>query len=100
LNCNLCSLLIDRLKIHRFFSSICFTDPSGAAILTAVISLAAPLGISTIAAGVETENQRLFLHQSRSIAVQGYLIGRPSQIWLSLPSWPGRPTTATGPCPS
>jgi EAL domain-containing protein (putative c-di-GMP-specific phosphodiesterase class I) len=60
---NLCSLLIDRLKIDRFFASTCLTDPSGAAILTAFFSLAPSFGISTIAAGVEMEDQRLFLLQ-------------------------------------
>lgn len=96
----MCSLLIDRLKIDTFFLCTCLTAPSGAAILTAVISLAPSLGISTIAAGVETEDQRLFLLQQGSDEVQGSLMGRPSQIWPSLPSWPGRPAAATGPCPS
>ena len=54
----MCSLLIDRLKIDTFFLCTCLTAPSGAAILTAVISLAPSLGISTIASGVETEDQR------------------------------------------
>jgi EAL domain-containing protein (putative c-di-GMP-specific phosphodiesterase class I) len=93
-------LLIDRLKIDRFFLSTCLSDPSAAAILTAVISLAPSFGISTIAAGVETEDQRLFLLQQGSDEVQGSLMGRPSQIWPSLRSWPGRPAAATGPCPS
>ncbi len=93
-------MLIDRLKIDRFFLSSCLTDPSGTAILTAIISLALSFGISTIAEGVETEDQQLFLLQQGSDEVQGSLMGRPSQIWLSLPSWPGRPAAATGPCPS
>jgi EAL domain-containing protein (putative c-di-GMP-specific phosphodiesterase class I) len=93
-------LLIDRLKIDRFFPSTCLSDPSGATILTAVISLAPPLGFSTIAAGVETEDQRLFPLQQGSDEMKGSLMGRPSQIWPSLPSWPGSPEAATGPCPS
>jgi EAL domain-containing protein (putative c-di-GMP-specific phosphodiesterase class I) len=93
-------LLIDRPKIDRFFAITCLSDPSGATILTAVISLAPPLGISTIAAGVETEDQRLYLLYQGSDEMQDYLMGRPSQIWPSLPSWPGRPAAAAGPCPS
>jgi EAL domain-containing protein (putative c-di-GMP-specific phosphodiesterase class I) len=92
--------LINRLKIDRFFASTCLSDPSGATILTAFISLAPSFGISTIAAGVEAEDQRLILHLPRYVEMQGSLMGRPSQIWLSLPSWPGRPAAAAGPCPS
>ena len=93
-------MLIDRLKIDIFLPSTCLTDPSGAAILTAIISLAFSFGISTLAEGVETEDQQLFLLQQGSDEVQGSLMGRPFQIWPSLPAWPGRPAAATGPCPS
>lgn len=54
---------IDRLKIDRSSVVICLTDPSGAAIVTAIICLARSLGITTIAEGVETGHQRLFLLQ-------------------------------------
>ena len=97
---NLRSFLIDRLKINGTFVTTCLTDPSGAAVVTANISLARSLGITTIAEGVETEDQRLFLLQQGPDEVQDYLMGCPSQIWPSLPSWPGRPAAATGPCPS
>ena len=94
------SFLIDRLRINGIFVTTCLTDPSGAAVVTANISLARSLGITTIAEGVETEDQRLFLLQQGSDEVQGSLMGCPSQIWPSLPSWPGRPAAATLPCPS
>lgn len=71
------SFPIDRLKIDRSFVSSCLTDPSGAAIVTAIISLARSLGITTIAEGVETEDQRFFLIQKGCDEVQGYLTGRP-----------------------
>jgi EAL domain-containing protein (putative c-di-GMP-specific phosphodiesterase class I) len=59
------------------FVTTCPTDPNGAAIVTANISLAHSLGINTIAEGVETEDQRLFLLQQGCDEVQGYLMGRP-----------------------
>lgn len=71
------SFPIDRLKIDRSFVTSCLTDPSGAAIVTAIVSLARSLGITTIAEGVETEDQRLFLVQKGCDEVQGYLTGRP-----------------------
>jgi len=71
------SFPIDRLKIDRSFVTSSLTDPSGAAIVTAIISLARSLGITTIAEGVETEDQRLFLLQQGCDEVQGYLMGRP-----------------------
>ena len=71
------SFPIDRLKIDRSFVTTSLTDPSGAAIVTAIISLARSLGITTIAEGVETEDQRLFLLQQGCDEVQGYLMGRP-----------------------
>jgi len=71
------SFPIDRLKIDRSFVTSSLTDPSGAAIVTAIISLARSLGITTIAEGVETEDQRLFLLQQGCNEVQGYLLGRP-----------------------
>ena len=73
----LLSFPIDRLKIDRSFVSTSLTDPNGAAIVTAIISLARSLGITTIAEGVETEDQRLFLLQQGCDEVQGYLMGRP-----------------------
>ncbi|MFM9104664.1 MAG: EAL domain-containing protein, partial [Cyanobium sp.] len=55
------SFPIDRIKIDRSFVGASLNDSSGAAIVTAIISMARSLGITTIAEGVETEEQRLFL---------------------------------------
>jgi len=71
------SFPIDRLKIDRSFVTTSLTDPSGAAIVTAIISLARSLGITTIAEGVETEDQRQFLLQQGCDELQGFLLGRP-----------------------
>lgn len=71
------SFPIDRLKIDRSFVTTSLSDPSGAAIVMAIISLSRSLGITTIAEGVETEEQRLFLLQQGCDELQGYLTGRP-----------------------
>ena len=71
------SFPIDRIKIDRSFVGASFSDPSGAAIVTAIISMARSLGITTIAEGVETEEQRLFLQDLGCDEFQGFLMGEP-----------------------
>ena len=73
----LSKLPIDRLKIDRSFVSSSLSDANSAVIIEAVISLARSLGMSTIAEGVETEEQRHFLHQQGCEQIQGFLVGRP-----------------------
>jgi EAL domain-containing protein (putative c-di-GMP-specific phosphodiesterase class I) len=68
---------IDRLKIDRSFVASSITDPNGAAIVGAVISLARSLGLSAIAEGVESEEQRQLLKRHGCDQIQGYLLGRP-----------------------
>ncbi len=68
---------IDRLKIDRSFVASSLTDPNGAAIVEAVISLARSLGLSAIAEGVESEEQRRWLKHHGCEQIQGYLLGRP-----------------------
>jgi predicted signal transduction protein with EAL and GGDEF domain len=71
------SFPIDRLKIDRSFVASSLDDPNGALIVEAVISLARSLGMSAIAEGVESEEQRRFLQQHGCHQIQGYLMGRP-----------------------
>jgi len=62
----------------KSFVATCLSDPSGAAILTAIITMVHSIGITTTAEGVETEDQRLFLLQQgcdpTCDEVQGYLM--------------------------
>jgi diguanylate cyclase (GGDEF)-like protein len=73
----LSSFPIDRLKIDRSFVASSLSDPNGALIVEAVISLARSLGMSAIAEGVENEEQCRFLLRHGCQQMQGYLLGRP-----------------------
>jgi diguanylate cyclase (GGDEF)-like protein len=68
---------LDKLKIDQSFIRALAPDGADAAIVRSIIALADALGLSTIAEGVETENQRALLHAWSCREIQGYLISRP-----------------------
>ncbi|SPE29838.1 Diguanylate cyclase/phosphodiesterase with PAS/PAC sensor(S) [Candidatus Sulfotelmatomonas gaucii] len=82
-------LPLDQLKIDRAFVRDILGDVTSGAIAQTIISLSRAMGLSVIAEGVETEEQRDFLARLGCDAFQGYLFGHPLPIeefertWLS-----------------
>jgi diguanylate cyclase (GGDEF)-like protein len=68
---------IDVLKIDRSFVADILTNPSNAAITTAIIDMAHSLNVKVIAEGVETAEQCAFLHARGCDEIQGYYFSEP-----------------------
>jgi len=70
-------LPVQKLKLDRSFVVEGQQDEGSQAIVHAVLRLAKVLGITTIAEGVETEDQLAMLSSMGCDLFQGYLFGRP-----------------------
>jgi diguanylate cyclase (GGDEF)-like protein len=70
-------LPLDQLKIDQSFVRDLLIDSEDAAIAKTIIALGDSLGLSVIAEGVETEEQRNVLSHHGCRAYQGYLFSRP-----------------------
>lgn len=71
------SLPVSRLKIDRGFVEGYGVDPESTAIVDSTLDLAARLGLSTTAEGVEEEAQATGLQERGCDLAQGWLFGKP-----------------------
>ena len=70
-------LPVNELKIDRSFIMRVPSQRSDCAIVISVIFLARQLGLRTVAEGVETAEQRLFLKKKGCHQIQGFYFSRP-----------------------
>jgi diguanylate cyclase (GGDEF)-like protein/PAS domain S-box-containing protein len=70
-------LPLDQIKIDRTFVGELLVDPISGAVAQAIISFGKAMGLSVIAEGVETEEQRAFLAQLGCHSFQGFLFSHP-----------------------
>jgi EAL domain-containing protein (putative c-di-GMP-specific phosphodiesterase class I) len=77
-------LPIQELKIDKTFVQDAPTDPSDAALVETILSIAQHMHLQVVAEGVETEEQAEFLNARAKVTHQGYLFGKPepAQVWI------------------
>lgn len=71
------SFSFDTLKIDRCFIQDLLLHPQDQALVNAALTLADGLGLKTVGEGIETAEQRDYLHQHGLKIAQGYLYSRP-----------------------
>jgi len=71
---------LDKVKIDRSFVRDMTAHSDSAAIVTAVAALAAELGMTTTAEGIETQDQLDAVDRAGCTEAQGYLLGKPHPI--------------------
>ena len=71
---------VDVVKIDRTFTADLGVDQRKTAVVAAMVSVSHQLGLSVVAEGVETEQQRALLLGLGCDRGQGYLFGRPELL--------------------
>ncbi|MDQ1426101.1 MAG: hypothetical protein QOD72_3599, partial [Acidimicrobiaceae bacterium] len=71
------NLPVDVVKIDKSFVDRMTQDPEGAAMVRSVIDLSTALGLTSIAEGVEQDDQLALLDELGCHSVQGYLFAKP-----------------------
>ncbi len=89
----------DKLKIDRSFVQGLGRDGDSTAIAEAIVAMAHSLDMATLAEGVETEEQRLFLSRLGCGQVQGFLFGQPMPFDAFLAAMAGRAVGNGAPAP-
>lgn len=79
-------LPVDELKIDRSFVQDALTDPSDAALVEVILSIARHLSLAVVAEGVEIAEQAAFLKDRGCALYQGYFYGRPEPAAMFLHS--------------
>jgi diguanylate cyclase (GGDEF)-like protein/PAS domain S-box-containing protein len=74
------SFPFDKIKIDQTFISNLDRNAQSAAIVRAVLGLGRSLNLTTVAEGVESQQQFAILRREGCDEMQGYLIGRPQPI--------------------
>ena len=67
----------DKIKIDRSFVADITREESGISVVRAIMALTQSLGMTTVAEGVETEEQLALLRLEGCTEVQGYLFSQP-----------------------
>ncbi len=70
----------DKLKIDRGFVGALGQSSNGGVIIQAIVALGRALGMSVLAEGVETEEQRVLLRLAGCDEMQGYRFARPAPV--------------------
>jgi diguanylate cyclase (GGDEF)-like protein len=68
---------VGELKIDQSFVREVQSEGKTRSIVNAIIAMARSLGLETVAEGIETEEQRRYLHAQHCDTGQGYLFARP-----------------------
>ena len=82
------SFPFDKIKVDQSFVREIGKRPDCLAIVRSIADLAQQLGMTTVAEGVETQEQLTAVREAGCTEVQGYLLGRPAPR-AALPDAPG-----------